>query len=235
MILTCPQCATRYQIPDNKFPPEGRKVRCAKCGQVWFQATPAPEPEPAPASAAGVDRASPRFAGPQSRPDLSGDAAGAPQAPKTPKRQRAPGERMAAVAGWIGLIAVLGLIIWGGIHYREAIAQVWPQTASLYAALGLPANRGIAFENVNYRRETQAGQPVLIVNVTVVNANAREVTVPHIQVVLMDSQQRSVDRWIFAPPQKRLSPGARMTFTTSRANPPPSARHLDIRFAGAAR
>jgi hypothetical protein len=141
---------------------------------------------------------------------------------------------MAAVAGWIGLFAVLGLIVWGAIRYRDAIADVWPQTLSLYASLGLPANaRGPAFESVSYRREIQAGQPVLIVNGTLVNAGARETAVPQIQVVLTDSRQRSVDRWVFSPPQLRLKPAAHMTFTTRRVNPPSSARHLDIHFAGA--
>ncbi|MBV9063997.1 MAG: zinc-ribbon domain-containing protein, partial [Alphaproteobacteria bacterium] len=34
MILTCPQCATRYHAGDHSFTPAGRKVRCAKCGHV---------------------------------------------------------------------------------------------------------------------------------------------------------------------------------------------------------
>jgi predicted Zn finger-like uncharacterized protein len=235
MILTCPQCATRYQIDDSKFPPEGRKVRCTKCGQTWFQAALPPEPEPGRVSA-------PATAGIASLP-LAGQAGieppPGPMRPAAPaetrRRHSAPGERMAAVAGWIGLLAVLGLIVWGGIRYRDAIADVWPQTSRLYAALGLPANvRGPAFESVSYRRDIQAGQPVLIVNGTIVNAGAREIAVPSIQVVLTDNRRRSVDRWVFSPPQPRLKPGARMAFTTRRANPPPAARHLDIHFAGAA-
>ncbi|WP_193407072.1 zinc-ribbon domain-containing protein, partial [Methyloceanibacter methanicus] len=38
-LIICPACGTRYQIK-AAFPPEGRKVRCAKCGHVW-QAQPA--------------------------------------------------------------------------------------------------------------------------------------------------------------------------------------------------
>ena len=34
MILTCPQCATRYQADASKFPAAGRSVRCAKCGNT---------------------------------------------------------------------------------------------------------------------------------------------------------------------------------------------------------
>lgn len=34
MIIECPACATRYDIKSD-LPPEGRNVRCAKCGTVW--------------------------------------------------------------------------------------------------------------------------------------------------------------------------------------------------------
>lgn len=219
MILTCPQCATRYQIDDSKFPAEGRKVRCTKCGHLWFQAAPAPEPKPAGVTAAGASAAA------QAQTAQPGAA---------PAAEKAPGERLAAAAGWIGLLAVLGLIAWGGIRYRDAIAEVWPQTARLYAALGMPAKaRGLTFETVSYRRDTQAGRQVLVVNGTLANASARELAAPPIQVVLTDAKRRVVDRWTFSPAARRLNPGERLNFTTTRANPPSSARHLDIRFAGA--
>jgi predicted Zn finger-like uncharacterized protein len=34
MIIECPACTTRYDIK-AELPPEGRSVRCAKCGTVW--------------------------------------------------------------------------------------------------------------------------------------------------------------------------------------------------------
>ncbi len=43
MIITCPNCTTRYSLPQDKIKPDGQKVRCAKCGTVWHQA---PEDEP---------------------------------------------------------------------------------------------------------------------------------------------------------------------------------------------
>ena len=34
-ILTCPSCATRYNVKASAIPPEGRTVRCAACGNKW--------------------------------------------------------------------------------------------------------------------------------------------------------------------------------------------------------
>lgn len=76
MIIECPACTTRYDIKAT-IPPEGRTVRCAKCGTVWRAMPDAP-------SGAGDDRteshdaASPSVAANVSeserRPNTSGTA-----------------------------------------------------------------------------------------------------------------------------------------------------------------
>lgn len=41
MILTCPECSTKYVVKDGAIPEGGRQVRCASCKHSWHQ-----DPEP---------------------------------------------------------------------------------------------------------------------------------------------------------------------------------------------
>lgn len=42
MIVTCPDCATRYRVDDSSFSDGGRAVRCNSCGCEWYQIGPSP-------------------------------------------------------------------------------------------------------------------------------------------------------------------------------------------------
>jgi len=230
MILTCPQCATRYEADAAKFAPPGRKVRCAKCGHVWHQDAPVadpvaeallpePEPEPAPQRAAYV--------------------APTPVMEREPEPQAAPRARslrppaLGSAAGWIGLVAVILLIGWSSLTFRERLATLWPRTASFYASLGLVVNPvGIGFADVSHSQQTEDGQSVLTISGKLVNVGARDVAVPPIEVTLTDTAKRAVRQWNFAPGVTTLHPGQTAPFLTRLSSPPAAARHLELRFAG---
>ena len=59
MILTCPSCSTQYAVKDGAIPPQGRKVRCASCGNSWHQQPDGPAEEPAVDGEEQLDAAAP--------------------------------------------------------------------------------------------------------------------------------------------------------------------------------
>jgi predicted Zn finger-like uncharacterized protein len=84
MILTCPACSTRYQVDESQFPSTGKNVRCAKCGNQWFQTPPDVGPDPglfADESVSSAEEAAPESAAPSD---------GTPETPEMAESDIAP-------------------------------------------------------------------------------------------------------------------------------------------------
>lgn len=43
MLISCPNCATNFSVPDSALGANGRTLKCAKCGHKWHQDAPRPE------------------------------------------------------------------------------------------------------------------------------------------------------------------------------------------------
>ena len=259
MILTCPNCATRYQADAAKFQPAGRNVRCAKCGHVWHQDPPASEPEairdvvappepvpataPPPPAVAAPPSPPPEVIPPAPRPAAFAPnpviarepAVAPPVAVPKPAREGGPSQwprRIALAAGWLGLIAIVLLIGWSAMTFREQIAVVWPQSASVYAALGMKTNTsGIDIRGAEIKRRDENGQPVLAVSGQLANTSSRELPVPQIRVALIDDERRELYHWMIVPGTMTLRPGQTTTFTGRLTNPPQGFSHFELRFA----
>jgi predicted Zn finger-like uncharacterized protein len=241
MILTCPECATRYDADAAKFPAAGRKVRCAKCGHVWHQAGPQPEPDPElfgvvadepeqqpePVPAFRAEPVAPRrsaFA-----PEPEHDATEEPQAAKT---SASPWTRAGAMFGWVGLVGVILVISWSAVSYREQIVGVWPQSASLFARLGMAVNtRGIEFVDVRHANQREDGQPVLLITGVLKNVGTHQISVPPIRVTVSDAAAHILNSWNFTPKARALAAGETTPFRVRVSNPPVAARHVSLRFA----
>jgi predicted Zn finger-like uncharacterized protein len=238
MILTCPQCDTRYQADAAKFRPAGRNVRCAKCGHLWHQdapppepdaivdvAEPEPEPVPAPPPPMAMPAAPPRPQAFVPNPVVAREV----PAPRGPSRWPA---RIALGFGWIGLAAVILLIGWSAMTFRRQIATIWPQSASLYSALGMKAQTsGLDIQNYASARVSENGQPVLVVSGTVANTGAHELPVPQLRAALTDEESRELYHWTFMPGVMTLKPGQSTRFRSRLTNPPGGGSHVELRFA----
>jgi len=43
MIISCPECSTRFRVDDHKIPAQGAKIRCARCKHIFSVVPPASE------------------------------------------------------------------------------------------------------------------------------------------------------------------------------------------------
>lgn len=119
----------------------------------------------------------------------------------------------------------------GVIAGRTEIVRFLPQTASLYAAVGLPVNlRGLAFENIRMSRVEQEGVGVVVVEGSIVNVTGKPVEVPRLRLALRNDAKNEIYAWTAQPGRSILAPGDALQFRSRLASPPADARDVQVRF-----
>jgi hypothetical protein len=129
------------------------------------------------------------------------------------------------------LIVVLLVILAMALQTRVAMVRNFPQTASLFAAIGLPVNlRGLIFENVKSSAEFLDGVTVMVVQGTIVNLTGKALEVPRLRFALRSASGHEVYAWTALPTRTMLSPGEELPFRSRLASPPPDGRDVIVRF-----
>ncbi len=130
-------------------------------------------------------------------------------------------------AAILALVAANAIIV----AWRGDIVRLLPQTASLYAAIGLPVNlRGLAFENIRMSRAEHEGVGVLVVEGSIVNVTGRSVEVPRLRLSVRNEVKNEIYAWTAQPGRSILAPGDTLAFRSRLASPPADAREVQVRF-----
>src|ERR1700728_2214144 len=130
-------------------------------------------------------------------------------------------------------IVMLALIIVDSalVLWRSDLVRALPQTASLYASIGLPVNlRGLAFEGITTTAEQHEGVPILVVDGSIVNDAAKFVDVPRLKFIVRNAARHEIYSWTAVPSRAVLPPGEAVSFHTRLASPPPEAHDLQVRL-----
>jgi predicted Zn finger-like uncharacterized protein len=229
MILTCPECATRYFVPDEKVGPGGRTVRCSSCGNRWTAEGQADlELFVDPEAGAGARDEAKDEEPPVS--DLPGD-----ELPKV-FRQKATNERRvreAATVGvvWAGMaVAVMGLAL-SAVVFRGSVVEMWPSTASAFAAVGLDVNRvGLEIEDVEAQAALQDGHAALAVSGVMRNVEEHPVKAPPLRISLLNKAGKVVAVKLASPADPLIPPGETRHFALAILDPPTTAATLEVSF-----
>jgi predicted Zn finger-like uncharacterized protein len=227
MILECPECSTRYLVPDSAIGDEGRTVRCAKCRHSWFQAPAPAEPEAedeeegdepavvdtaaAPAPPVAVAPPTPAFDAYAHRPPF--------RARRNPVRRNT----MLAVATGLLLLLAIAAILWLG-------------TPGIGARLGLPIGSTDSplriKTNPIERRALENGSELFAVSGQVTNPSGERQRVPDIHAELRDARCRLVFGWTITPQVRTVAPGGTVDFNSAKLDVPSSSKIIEFTFAG---
>ena len=237
MLIVCPSCASAYQIEAGKVGLEGRSVRCAACRETWF-ITPADVLAGHEAELAAAAESDPVA-------DTAWEEAAAavrqasdlpiPTVPRLPY-PRAKARRWSglspSLAFGLALLAALPLVCLA----RASVVRTIPQTAALFARIGLPVNlRGIEIRDVvafsNPAEEGEAAE--LVVEGDLVGVARAAVPVAPLSAEIHDAAGRVLRTFSFPAPRVVLAQAEAARFRGRLANPPAGGRAIVLRFASA--
>ena len=232
MILTCPACATSYFVRDDAMGPNGRKVRCQSCGEVWragveepleLSLTPepatTPEPQPAPEAASLAET----------------------PAPELPRAFRARAEqqrrlRRAAAHGavWAAMASVFVGLLASAWLFRVEVVDAFPRAAAAYAMVGAPVNPvGLDFEAMSAREAPDRPGMVLVAG-ALRNVRDEEIVAPPVRVALLDEHGAEVGFRIVRIDAAPVLPGKVQGFAVLIPDPGGHAADIGVNFAGGA-
>ena len=210
MILTCPECSTRYHVDPASVGASGRTVRCASCGNRWLAKPPADAPQ-----MIELDPAT--LAPPRLSPVVTPDDA--------------RGRGSASLVGWLAGVLMI-LVVASAVIGRNEIVAGFPASAAIYQWVGLPITLrlGLQFEGVVSKRLDEGGIAVLVVEGGIINLTEQQRQVPPIRVTLLDSGGRRLQQELFRAKDSELDAGGKTRFSGRLVNPAEQARHFSVTF-----
>ncbi|MFA6265429.1 MAG: DUF3426 domain-containing protein [Pseudolabrys sp.] len=147
------------------------------------------------------------------------------------RRMKAKRSTTKRMSRWTAVILVLFAVNVALIGARHELVRYLPQTASLFAAIGLPVNlRNLEFENINISKEAQDGVNILIIDGKIVNTAGKAADVPRLRFAARNAGGQEVYTWTAQPTRSILGPGESLPFTSRLAAPPADATDILVRF-----
>ena len=147
------------------------------------------------------------------------------------KRLQSKRKKSRRSSRWTALILVLFAFNVALIGARHEVVRFLPQTASLFAAIGLPVNlRQLTFEKVRITKETQDGVSVLLIDGMIVSSASKPVEVPRLRFAARNAAGQEIYTWTAKPERSILGPGESLKFSSRLAAPPAAANDVMVRF-----
>jgi hypothetical protein len=170
-----------------------------------------------------------RFEVPQ-QPDFEPLSAPEPMMPQPYPQERGKA-RTRGMAGLMVMLAGVALFLTVFLSLPNEIATFWPQTASVYSALGIEVNKS-GFKIVATQTQELANSiPIIVIKGEIINETDRDRDVPSVRLSVRDRAGKELHAWVVRADQDSLGPRAKGTFSARLESPPADAFDLEVRFA----
>ena len=154
MIVSCPHCDTKFNLPAEMLGDDGRRVRCTKCEEVWFQRPVVSEGEYDDGLFEGASHDDQDL-------NTSTDEKVSQEDVAVSDDQRSqvssvtssvsPSKR-AVIGGYVAATTVFFIVLIIVFASKNALVRTWPASMSLYQAFGMEVSipgEGRVFDRIS--------------------------------------------------------------------------------------
>lgn len=226
MLITCPSCETRYDLPAARFAADGTMIKCAACGHSWLEARAVEiATHPVRQVPAMIDHD-------ESDSEIRRLVEASREAQESfAVHQR---ERRRRQASWLAFAAALAAPLVMAAAWPERVVAIAPVTIGAYDALGREVNiYGLDIRRLDLQHMIDGEVRVLAVKGEIANIASGERKIPWLRFSLRDETGKEVYHWLLDTKARPLRSGESTEFVTRVAAPPEAARNVEIRFAHA--
>jgi predicted Zn finger-like uncharacterized protein len=256
MIISCPNCSTRFRLNADLLGDAGRNVKCAKCAHRWFAEPNALSAEPAPAKAAPPPPARPPPAAPEEaieEPPVEAEPPSSPvpestideenDVPSTPppipteeeiaRFQKQPPPSKSTLKWWILLLVVIALLVGSLFYYRRPVVAFYPPSAKLFMLFGLGGDvlgSGLEIPDYKIASRLDGKDRVVLIKGEIKNTTKNVLDVPLLFGAIKDAKGTELRVWSFRTKEPRVLAGESVSYETEIRNPPRGGVNVSITF-----
>ncbi|MCB1431435.1 MAG: zinc-ribbon domain-containing protein [Alphaproteobacteria bacterium] len=225
MIIRCPSCNTRYDLPASRLDADSTVMKCSVCNHSWLEGRTIEVPYEHVKNALEV--VEPRFEADAEIQRLVEATRGAEEAFASKRRQR----RKTAVS-WSAFVIAITMPFAGALAFPDATVRVLPAAMAAYDWAGWDINvYGLNIRKVETQHLNADGTPVIAIKGEIANTTASVRKIPWLRFSLQDAAGAEVYSWQLDTNARPLQPGESTSFVTRIASPPAEAGEVKIRFA----
>lgn len=193
MILTCPNCTTRFLLSAFVLAPDGRKVKCSNCEETWFQL---PDPQELHEEADNKPEEIPESV----KPIPDGSSVPAVKDDDEPKKK---GKFKSIFAVLVFFFLVSGVFV----AAKSQIMSAFPQTVPAYNMVGMISTipgEGLVFDRLRAEERKSGNKTKIFLSGSIINLTDKVSSVPMMRAEVRDSKGNVLDQVMIAPPEKKL-------------------------------
>lgn len=234
----CETCKASFLVPASVLSGAPRKVRCGRCGHVWFAGK-------TPSSCVAVSLPQKAQAGTAAPSHVSPIGLSVPLARnEEPERNETFDENTPFRSSWklfvlwgtgiaLGIVTLsLGL----GLAFQRPIVHAWPEIRPLYKTFGLIGtvqDNMLILREIRSVRRYQDGAMRLIVTGQILNQAEQPAVLPPLDAQAIGPSGDIIQTWRIEPVQATLPPKGALDFSSVVLCPDESVTEVNLRFAGA--